>query len=206
MIEKQRGKWTLTALVCFDFSDVKQIILTHIYNKWHLYNPEFALGPWVSRIVSNQISNLIESKYTNYTKPCNRCEAAIGDGGCSIYQQQGRACPLFEKWMKSKGNALLTKLPVSLEDHAQEVYDLPDLNEDITDKIPKFHELILPLLDQNERFVYQWAYIDEKEDSEIKLLMDAIKMPEEVLWKGKLKTIKINIIEKAKIALKESDL
>lgn len=135
-----------------------------------------------------------------------RCEAAVGDNECSIYGQQCRSCPLFEKWLKSKGNALSTKLPVAMEDHAQEVYDLPDMSEDLTNKIPKFHEMILPLLAENEKLVYRWAYIEEKEDPEIKQLMEGIKMEEGVLWRGKLKTIKINIVEKAKQVLREADL
>lgn len=206
LIEKQRGKWTLTALVSFDFSDVKQVIMTHIHNKWHLLDFSKPIGPYISRTISNQISNLIESKYSNYTKPCMRCESAIGDNGCEIYSQQCSECPLYQKWMKSKGNALSTKLPVSMEDHEQEVYDLPDMSEDLTDKIPKFHELILPLLAPNERLVYQWAYIEEKEDTEVKALMETVKMDKDVLWRGKLKIIKFNILQKAKEVLKEADL
>lgn len=206
MIEKQRGKWTLTALVSFDFEDVKQIVVTHIHKKWHLIDFSKPIAPYISRTISNQISNLIESKYSNYTKPCMRCESAIGDSGCDIYSQQCVDCPLYAKWMKSKGNALFTKLPVAMEDHAQEVYDLPDTSEDLTDKIPKFHEMILPLLAENERLVYRWAYIEEKEDCEIKKLMEGIKMEDGVLWRGKLKTIKINIVQKAKQILRQVDL
>ena len=206
LIEKQRGKWTLTALVSFDYEDVAQIIRAHIFNKWNQYDPTYPLGPWVSRIVSNQISNLIESKYTNYTKPCMRCESAIGDNGCDIYSRQCMDCPLYAKWMKSKGNALSTKLPVAMEDHAQEVYDLPDNGEDISIKIPKFHEIILPMLSHSEKLIYQWAYIDQKEDAEIKALMETVKMEHGVLWRGKLKLIKANILQKAKTILKDVDL
>lgn len=207
LIEKQRGKWTLTALVSMDYDDISQIVRTHIYRKFHLYDPQKGpLGPWISTIISRQLSNLIESKYTNYTKPCSRCEAAIGDTGCSIYSEQCSKCPLYQKWLKSKGNALATKLPVALEDHAQEVYDLPDNSEDISSKIDKFHEIILPLLSESEKLVYTWAYIEQKEDKEVKELMSGIKMDKTVLWCGKLKLIKANILEKAKEVMKEADL
>jgi hypothetical protein len=135
-----------------------------------------------------------------------RCESAIGDNGCAIYSQQCTDCPLFQKWMKSKGNALSTKLPVAMEDHEQEVYNLPDMSEDLTNKIPKFHDIILPFLAPNEQLVYRWAYIEEKEDTEVKALMETVKMDKDVLWRGKLKTIKLNIVNKAKEVLKEADL
>lgn len=206
LIEKQRGKWTLTTLTWMDWDDVAQILRTHINNKWHLIDFTKPIGPYISRTISNQISNLIESKYGNYTKPCMRCESAIGDNGCEIYSQQCIDCPLYAKWMKSKGNALSTKLPVSMEDHEQEVYDLPDMSEDLTDKIPRFHDMILPVLLPNEKLIYQWAYIEQKEDSEVKALMETVKMSKDVLWRGKLKIIKLNILQKAKEILKEADL
>ncbi len=206
LIEKQRGKWTLTALASFDYEDVAQILRTHIHNKWHLLDFDKPIGPYISRTISNQISNLIDSKYSNYTRPCMRCDDAVGDNGCKTYGTQCRDCPMFARWLKSKGNALSTKLPLAMEDHEQEVYDLPDTSEDITDKIPKFHELILPLLAPNERLVYQWAYIEEKEDIEVKALMETVKMDKDVLWRGKLKIIKANIVNKAKEVLKDADL
>ena len=93
-----------------------------------------------------------------------------------------------------------------MEDHEQEVYDLPDMSEDLTDKIPRFHDMILPVLLPNEKLIYQWAYIEQKEDSEVKALMETVKMSKDVLWRGKLKIIKFNILQKAKEVLKDADL
>lgn len=208
LIEKQRGKWTLTALVSVSFEDISQIIRAHIFAKAHLFDRSRPPGPLISTIVSRQISNIIESKYTNYTKPCFRCEAAVGDNGCTIYSQQCMQCPLYSRWMKIKGNALSTKLPVSLEDHSQEVHELPDTNEDLTDKIARFHDVITPLLSPGERKVYKWCYIDDLEDDEVKILMLSNKDIDDRLepWVGKLKIIKANIIAKAKDILKEEDI
>ena len=54
-ILKRRGKWNLTILSWMDFDDVSQILRIHIYKKWHLYDPEKPLAPWLNRIISNQI-------------------------------------------------------------------------------------------------------------------------------------------------------
>ena len=173
-----------------------------------MYSPERGpLGNWASRVISNQISNLIESNYGNFTKPCFRCEAAIGDNGCSIYGQQGRKCVLFEKWLRVKGNALATKLPLALEDHSQEVYDLPDNGGDLEPRIALFHQVLLPLLTPEEQKIYTWVYIEDREEPEVRELMAAHKViDKEIPWQGKLKIIKVNIMAKAKLAMKDADL
>ena len=54
-IKKRRSKWNLTALSWMDFDDVSQILRIHIFNKWHLYDINKPLNPWINRIISNQI-------------------------------------------------------------------------------------------------------------------------------------------------------
>ena len=99
-ISKKRGKWNLKALAWMDYEDVAQIIRFHIFKKWHLYNPDKKLRPWVRTIISNQIKNLIRNNYTNFVKPCAKCAAAIGDNGCEIYKVQSSECPLYKNWGK----------------------------------------------------------------------------------------------------------
>ena len=61
-IKKRRSKWSLTSLSWMDYDDVSQIIRTHIFKKWHLFDHEKPLGPWLNRIITNQIKNLISKK------------------------------------------------------------------------------------------------------------------------------------------------
>ena len=77
-IAKRRNKWNLTALCWMDFEDVSQILRIHIHKKWHMYDSEKPLGPWVNRIISNQIKNLIRNNYGNFARPCLKCAAAEG--------------------------------------------------------------------------------------------------------------------------------
>ena len=60
-IRKRTNKWSLSSLNWMDFDDVSQIIRLHIYEKWHLYDASKPLGPWLNRIISNQIKNLIRN-------------------------------------------------------------------------------------------------------------------------------------------------
>ena len=72
-ISKRRHKWNLTTLAWMDFSDVAQILRIHIYKKWKMYDQKQPLAPWINRIVSNQIKNLIRNNYGNYSRPCLKC-------------------------------------------------------------------------------------------------------------------------------------
>ena len=100
-IAKRRHKWNLSALSWLDYDDVSQIIRIHIHKKWHLYDQKKKLSPWINRIISNQIKNLIRNNYGNYVRPCLKCAAAEGEAGCTIYEKQCSDCPLYKNWEKN---------------------------------------------------------------------------------------------------------
>ena len=58
-IRKRKSKWTLTSIAWMDFDDISQILRIHIYKKWFLFDQDKPLGPWLNRIISNQIKNII---------------------------------------------------------------------------------------------------------------------------------------------------
>ena len=124
-IKKRRNKWNLTALAWMDFDDVSQILRIHIWKKWNMYDPTKPLGPWVNRIISNQIKNLIRNNYGNFTRPCLKCAAAEGTEHCVIYETQCNDCPLYAHWEKTKKRAHDAKLPLALENHSKEVHSIP---------------------------------------------------------------------------------
>ena len=64
-INKRRNKWTLTSIAWMDFEDISQILKIHIFKKWHLFNQDKPLLPWLNRIISNQLKNLIRNNYSN---------------------------------------------------------------------------------------------------------------------------------------------
>ena len=91
-ISKRRNKWTLTSIAWMDFDDISQILKIHIYKKWHLYDNSKPLAPWLNRIISNQLKNLIRNNYGNYARPCLRCAASEGGDLCVIYEKQWTCC------------------------------------------------------------------------------------------------------------------
>ena len=160
-IIKRKNKWNLTALAWMDFDDVSQILRIHIFKKWHLYDQTKKLTPWINRIISNQIKNLIRNNYGNYVRPCVKCAAAEGDDLCAIFKKQSVSCPLFKNWYKNKKSAYDTKLPIALENHSQEAFSIQNQGSfDMDSASGKLHEKMESILKANEWLVYKFLYID----------------------------------------------
>ena len=170
-INKRRHKWSLTTLAWMDFSDVAQILRIHIYKKWNMYDQKQPLAPWINRIVSNQIKNLIRNNYGNYSRPCLKCAAAEGEDGCSIYATQCNKCPLFAKWEKSKKSAHDIKLPVTLENHTQEVHNIIEDEIDIDRAAENIHKKMHQILKPIEWKFYSLHYMQHKSEEESAKLM-----------------------------------
>jgi DNA-directed RNA polymerase specialized sigma24 family protein len=170
-INKRRHKWNLTTLAWMDFSDVSQILRIHIYKKWNMYDQKQPLAPWINRIVSNQIKNLIRNNYGNYSRPCLKCAAAENDDGCTIYSSQCNKCPLYAKWEKSKKSAHDIKLPVTLENHTQEVHNIVENEIDIEKAAKNIHAKMQKILKPIEWKFYELYYIKHKSEEESAGLM-----------------------------------
>ena len=165
-ILKRRSKWKLSVLAWMDYDDVSQILRIHIFKKWDMYDPNKPLGPWLNRIISNQIKNLIRNNYGNYCRPCLKCAAAQSYDLCAIYEKQGPPCPLYVNWTKGKKNAHDTKLPVSIENHETEVKSLA-CEKQIDHSINNFNEALKKILKPVEWKVYKHLYIDFKSEEDL---------------------------------------
>jgi DNA-directed RNA polymerase specialized sigma24 family protein len=170
-IRKRRGKWNLTAVTWIDFDDVSQIIRIHIFKKWDLYDSCKPLLPWINRIISNQIKNIIRNNYGNYSRPCLKCAAAEGSDLCNIYEKQCNACPLYAYWEKNKKRAHDTKLPLPLEHHAKEVFNRFDQSVNVERAAEALHLKMKEQLKPVEWKVYNYLYIEYKDESDVADLM-----------------------------------
>src|SRR6478735_4891919 len=85
-IEKRRHKWTLKAVAWLCFDDVKQLILIHIWKQFGKWDQDKEFLPWVNRVISNQIINLLRNLYMNMARPCISCCANEGEDRCRIYE------------------------------------------------------------------------------------------------------------------------
>lgn len=168
-IRKRRNKWQLNALKWISFDDVEQIIKLHIYKKWSMWDQTKPLEPWLSRIVCNQMRNLIRNNYTNYVKPCVSCEYNLGEDSCSFLPSgvQGKKCELFAAWDKSKKHGFNLKLPLELENHSREVENMSFQNIDFDQAILALNEHMKTVLSENYYKAYYMLYFEKKTDEEV---------------------------------------
>lgn len=165
-VEKRRSKWTLTSIPYIDFDDIAQIIYMHIFKKWHLWDWPRPLEPWVSTVASNQISNLIKTHYSNFSRPCLQCSAFEGENLCSIYTVQCSKCPLYDHWLKTKKVAHDVNIPLPIENHVNEVENNTADSLDVERSSGELHIKIKSLLSPLEWKIYKCLYIEHKTDRE----------------------------------------
>lgn len=170
-IAKRRGKWTLTILRWMDVDDVEQILRAHISKKWHLWDQERKLAPWIQRIMSNQITNLLRNNYTNYARPCVQCKYSLGEEGCekTISGEQCDECPLYKKWAAGKQNGYNIKMPLELENHVQEVNSKIDETINFPETMRRVMAELEKHLSPKKFLAFKLLFIDKMPE------MDAIK-------------------------------
>jgi len=175
LLGRYRVKWQLSALAWMDYDDVCQIIRTHIFKKWHLWDQKRAFGPWCSILISNQIKNLVRNHYGNYAKPCLRCPHYSGgeDCGFTASGKQDLSCLDYAKWKKKKEKAYNLKLPLSLDNDITgfDNYGASDQesNYDYDKKADKLHYLVAGRLSDRNRRIYWMLYVENKSEKEVAL-------------------------------------
>ena len=206
-IKKRRSKWNLTALSWMDFDDVSQILRIHIFKKWHLYDTKKPLNPWINRIISNQIKNLIRNNYGNYCRPCLKCAAAEAGDLCYIYGKQSEACPLFANWSRTKKQAYNAKLPVSINDHTYEINSTEYSDIDILGVMDRISAKMKEVLKPAEWKIYQALYIEHMSEEDAATLM-GYKTNEKNRVPGykQIKNVKKAIIKKVKRMLEDGEI
>jgi len=206
-IVKRKNKWTLSALNWIDFEDVSQIIRFHIYKKWNLYDESKPILPWVNRIISNQIKNLIRNNYGNYARPCLKCAAAIGESECKIYGKQDKSCPMYKNWVKTKKNAYDLKMTVSVEDHSYEINNQSAPQYNIQRAAANLHEKMKKILKPIEWRVYDLLYIQNKTEEYVcKNLEFKYDKKAKTTYNKQLRNIQKAIIKKAKECLNNGEV
>lgn len=169
LLKKYRAKWQLDAISWLDYDDVCQIIRLHIFKKWHLWDQERPLEPWVSRIASHQIKNIVRNNYTNYVKPCMSCPHNLGDNLCLLTQsgQQNSSCLLYAKWTKSKRQGYGVKMPLAMENHQQEIDSFTDSGVDFDASIEKLNAILKKELSSEHYQVYMMLFFQNSSEDDV---------------------------------------
>ena len=168
-INKKRNKWQLTAISWMDFDDVSQIIRLHIYKKWHMWDQSKPLEPWIGRIISNQLKNLIRNNYTNYIRPCLNCPYNGGEDQCTISPNglQSNFCDLYSKWEKQKKSGYDIKMPLALENHKQEMEEKIDNSFFCFDDVDSLNAEMKKVLSIKQFNAYIMLFFEKKNEEEV---------------------------------------
>ena len=207
-IKKQQFKWRLNAVKWFDFEDVSQIIKLHISKKWHMWDQERPLEPWIGRIISNQIRNLVRNHYGNYVKPCTNCKFARGDDCSStVTKKQDDTCALYAKWEKSKKSGLELKIPLSTEDFTKEVQGKPYTDFDFNSSLERLNIHMEIRLTETHFVAYQMLYFEDKTEEDVARFMGyKISPQKKKLGYRQVKNLKKKFLEIALEILEENDI
>lgn len=217
VIKKRKNKWRLKAITWFDFEDVEQIIKLHIYKKWHLWDQSRPIEPWINRIATNQIRNILRNNYTSVAKPCLSCPFNISKGietsfdnscGFTASKTQCNECPLYAKWEKTKKSAFDIKITVSLENHQHYFSSFQSSFEhNYSGAERKLHDLMKNCLTDRQFFVYKMFFIDCLSDDQVAKILK-FKTNEKGRKAGykQIKNLKKMLYLKAQKLLSENDL
>ena len=169
VIRKFQKKWQLKAINWFDFEDVSQTVKLHIFNKWHLWDQDRPLEPWVARVTSHQMRNIIRNNYTNYVKPCMQCKHNMGDSLCSLTRSgvQNSTCEQFAKWSKQKKAGYGIKLPLPIENHSKEIDQHADTSINFDDSIKKLNAILKTSLSEVHYTVYTMLFFENKSEEQV---------------------------------------
>ncbi len=172
-INKKRSKWQLNAITWMDFDDVAQIIKLHIYKKWSMWDQSKPLEPWIGRIISNQLKNLIRNNYTNYVRPCLSCPHNMGEDQCSLTPNglQNNICLLYAKWEKTKKSGYDLKMPVTIENHKQEIESCIDTNAFSFVSVELLNVEMQKALTSKQYTAYVMLFFEKKDEEDVAKFM-----------------------------------
>jgi RNA polymerase sigma factor (sigma-70 family) len=210
ILSKYRSKWQLDALAWLDYDDVCQIIRTHIWKKWHLWDQDRPFKPWAAMVISHQMMNLVRNNYSNFARPCLKCPFFMGADGCSFTKSkiQDSECEIFAKWQKKKEKAYNLTLALPIEDGS-------NLGEcSIEDEIDfdkaqhALHKAVTSQLSGKHLEIYKLLFIKNMEDSEIAEIYGFKKdsSKRKTVRYKQLCNLKKRFYEMAKKALQEQDI
>lgn len=172
LLRLNRGAWKLSYVPGMDYKDVEQIIRIHLNKKWNQWDQNLPLAPWVNRIISNQIKNLIRNHYGKYVSPCVGCKFDRGESFCafSISGKKDDECPQFEKWkLKKQHRYFIHFMPSIDKEGFLDVHEPKNSGLDISPEttVERFHKHMLSSLSSDYSEFYNLIYIKHLSDEEI---------------------------------------
>lgn len=198
-------KWKMKAIPSIDKDDISQELRHHILYRLHLYNEKRPLGNWLTTVITNWIINCLRNNYGKFVKPCVglKCAAYLGGDDCKLFVKTCSDCKLYAKWEIEKKQQHDVKLPVTIEDHLQEISFKPFEETDILEKLEELKFKLKDKLTKNEFYIFESLYLKNKTEIEI---LGELKFASKSAGMKEIKLLKSTIYEKIKKILIEEEL
>lgn len=194
------AKWKMRAIPSIDRQDIEQMLLTRVSQKIHLYKKDMPLGNWLSRVFINAMKNILRDYYYKFNCVCVNCPSNTA-GQCKIYGEiESPDCNIFMKWVKEKKFHHDCALPVTLEDHRDEIYSMPSQDLNFEEQIAHLKHKLQDKLSILDYKIFSWCYIENKSDNDIIRLLN---YKNERLAKKQIANLKQNIVVIVKNILNE---
>lgn len=208
VVTGKKHKWKLEALRYIEWKDIEQELLSHVSQKFHLWDQSRPIEPYVSILCENQLINKQRNLYYNFAKPCIGCPQSEGEeGSCRLFgSQDPNQCNLLANWSKHKKGAYSVKLPASLNYHENEVFNKPHEIIDIEKAIERFHIKMHEVLKPLEYKIYNHLYIEKRGERELAGVLGYKTTEGRTAGYKSINNMKKLIVEKAKELMRDEDL
>ena len=206
-VESRRFRWKLTAVPSISWEDIRQILLIHISKKWHLYDQNRPLKSWLLTVIHHRLTNVLRDVYLRSCRPCLRCPFYEGDDLCYEFGNVSTRCDVYRDWTHGKKNAHDIRLPLPIEHHQNEVYDITSTHIDIAKTATNIHKKMQGILKPLEWLVYKELFIKHTEEKDVaKMLGFKTTEKNRIAGYKQLNNIRKGIINKVKDVLKDIDI
>lgn len=168
VVEKRRNRYALDGIAWQEWEDVRQIILNHIHKKWHLWNQERKLRPWVCTVAVNQIRNIIRSNYLKFVPPCTHCPNYSGGDICdktgSLTSKTN--CKEYNEWVLDKQAGYGLKMTLPMETHLHEI-ESKEQGGDVDYVFEELLEYLESRFTETDMYIFRNSFLEGKNDKKI---------------------------------------
>lgn len=161
------SKWKLKVISSVSHDDIRQEILIHLHRKWHLYDNTQPLGNWLSTVICNKLKNLTRDQFYKFSRPCLNCPHFSGGDLCNLYGEVSSECGLYKKWMLEKKFQHDCALPVTIEDHQNQLHSMPSDNIDVEEQIIHLKHKLQEKLNKNDYLIFCCLFLENKTEEEV---------------------------------------
>lgn len=167
IIKLNLGKWKLKIINSISPEDIAQELRIQVYRQWSKYDQTRPLGNWLTTVINNRLINLTRDNFYKFAKPCLNCPKFNGGNLCSLYGEISSECGIYRKWELEKKFQHDCTIPVTIEDHQNELYSMPSQDSNLEEQINHLKHRLEEILSPNDYKIFDLLYLQNKTENEV---------------------------------------